>query len=309
MMLGHLFEKFEGIVSIRGHELSLQSDAGAFHVLMTFLKPFKAVVVASAVTGMILTGFELGKLWAVSHLVDLVAYSRSMELSADNLLTFGVLIGAYALLEPTIWFVNYALRMQALKSQIKASSLWQSHKSAARHDMAYFNTIHPGQVAGRINQLSTAVQSGAELLAGRFPMGLIRFIGSSVLVSYLAPLFLVPVAIWIILNGVFAIFIAPQVNVQAQRIAETASVVNGAVTEYFSNIRAIKTTFAYEAENDFVYATIEKQNYNTMQINRLTTIAGLAIRILNTALVAVILALGIYGLSVQAVSPGSLLLG
>jgi len=308
-MIKDLFGRFERLVSIRDHDLSLQSDSGAFRVLWTFLKPFKWVIVASAVTGMILTGFELAKLWAVSHLVDVVAYSRTMELSPDNLMRFGVLILAYALLDPLIWLVNYMLRLQSLKSQTKASSLWQSHKAAARHDMSYFNAMHAGQVAGRINQISTAVQSGAELLAGRFPMGFIRFIGSAVLISYLAPLFLVPVLVWIVLNGVFAIWLAPKVNVQAQKISETASIVNGTVTEYFSNIRAIKTSFAYRSENDFVYASIEKQNFNSMQINRLTTITGLLIRVLNTGLVATILALGVYGLSVQSVSPGEFVAG
>lgn len=77
----------------------------------------------------------------------------------------------------------------------------------------------------------------------------------------------------------------------------------------WSTTRAIKTSFAYRAENAFVYASIKKQNFNSMRINRLTTITGLLIRVLNTGLVAAILALGIYGLSVQSVSPGEFVAG
>ncbi|MBP2236568.1 ATP-binding cassette subfamily B multidrug efflux pump [Sinorhizobium kostiense] len=303
-MLDRVFKKFENLISIREHDLYLPVDAGAFQVLLRFLRPFRWTIAASVASGMLLTTFDLARLWAIAHLVDVVTYSGDLRLSAETLLTFALLVLAYALLDPAVWFVNYALRMQALKSQTKASSLWQSHRAAGRHEMMYFNSVHAGQVAGRIAQVSTAVQSGAELLAGRFPIGLIRFIGSAALILYLAPIFVVPVLAWIALNGVFAVWLAPKVNSQARKISETASIVNGSITEFFSNIRAIKTSFAHEEENALVLGAIERQNSNSLRINRLTTFTGLSIRLLNTGLMAAVLLLGLYGLNAQSVTPG-----
>ncbi|TCU16994.1 ABC transporter ATP-binding protein [Rhizobium sullae] len=308
-MLERLFTYFERLIKIEGHELSLPKDASSMQILLQFLRPFKWLIIASSVTGMLLTASELARLWAVSWLVDAVAYSQNLALSSEKLFVLGGLILAYLLLDPIIWLINYMLRMQSLRSQTRASTLWQSHKAAAQHDLSYFNAVHAGQVAGRINQVSLAVQGGAELLAGRFPLGLIRFLGSACLVAYLAPLFVIPVVLWIILNGVFAIWLAPKVNQQAARIAETSSSVNGAVTEYFSNIRSIKTYFAYDLENAYVYGKIDDQNDNNLAINRLTTTTGLCIRILNTGLVAAILALGVYGLSQNQLSPGEFVAG
>lgn len=308
-MLGSLFKKFEDVVEFGAHELHLSSNVSPLYILLMFLHPFRRIIIASATTGMILAGFELAKLWAVSYLVDAVAYSKGVHLPAGTLLTFGIIIASYALLDPVIWLVHYMLRMQSLTSQTRASAQWQSHKAATRHDLAYFNTTHAGQIAGRIGQIAGSVQAGAELLAGRFPVGFIRFVGSVILVSYLAPLFLLPVIIWIVLNGMFAIWLVPHFNVQTQKVAETASMVNGSITEYFSNIRAIKTSFAYAIENAYVLTAIRKQNFNNLEINRLTTFTGLAIRILNTGLVAVVLALGIHGLNAQTVSVGEFVAG
>lgn len=287
----------------------LPENASALRVLGVFLKPFRWILLASALTGILLTAFELARLWAVSHLVDAVSRSAAFGLSQDTVLLFALLIAAYALLDPALWLVNYMLRMQSLSCQARASAQWQSHKAAARHDLAHFNTTHAGQVAGRIGQAAAAVQAGAELLAGRFPMGLVRFAGSAILVSYLAPVFLLPVLTWIALNGCLAVWLVPHFNMQAQKIAETASVVNGSLTEYFSNIRAIKTSFAYEVENDCVFDAITAQNRTHLDINRLTTLAGLCIRVLNTCLVAAILGLGMHGLDTRSLTPGAFVAG
>lgn len=303
-MLNRVFEKFENLTSIRDHELHLPANASAFQVLLEFLRPFRWIIAASVVSGMLLTSLDLARLWAIAHLVDAVTYSTDLRLSVETLSTFGLLVLTYALVDPAVWLMNYALRMQALKSQTKASSLWQSHRAAGRHEMVFFNSVHAGQIAGRIAQVSTAVQSGAELLAGRFPIGLIRFVGSAALISYLAPVFVLPVLVWIALNGIFAVWLAPQVNAQTRRISETASIVNGSVTEFFANIRAIKTSFAHEQENALVLSAIERQNSNGMKINRLTTFTGLSIRLLNTGLMAAVLLLGLYGLNAKTVSPG-----
>lgn len=308
-VLNKIFKKFEDVVEFGAHELKLSATASPIYIFLIFLRPFRNIIIASAITGMILAVFELAKLWAVSYLVDSVAYSKDFHLPTGTLLTFGIIIASYALLDPLIWLVHYMLRMQSLTSQTRASAQWQSHKAATRHDLAYFNTTHAGQIAGRIGQIAGSVQAGAELLAGRFPVGFIRFVGSAILVSYLAPLFLMPVIIWIILNGMFAIWLVPQFNTQTQKVAETASMVNGSITEYFSNIRAIKTSFAYAIENAHVLTAIKKQNFNYLEINRLTTFTGLAIRVLNTGLVAVILALGIHGLNMQTVSAGEFVAG
>ncbi|WP_247997189.1 ABC transporter ATP-binding protein [Brucella tritici] len=136
-----------------------------------------------------------------------------------------------------------------------------------------------------------------------------RFAGSAILISYLAPLFVAPVLIWILLNGLLAIYLVPKFNAQAEKNSETSSIVNGAINEYFSNIRAIKTSFAYDTENSFVLSRIDKQHETNIDINRLTTIAGLFIRLLNTGLVACILALGLYGLAHGMISPGEFVAG
>lgn len=232
-----------------------------------------------------------------------------LNLTSATITFFGSLIVAYAVADPALWLVNYMLRMQALRSQTKSSALWQSHKAASQHGMEYFHSHHAGQISGRIGQLSNAVQSGIEILAGRFPLGFVRFAGSAVLISYLAPLFVVPVLIWILLNGLLAIYLVPKFNAQAEKISETSSIVNGAITEYFSNIRAIKTLFAYDTENSFVLSRIDKQHKTNLDINRLTTIAGLFIRVLNTGLVSSILALGLYGLAQGLISPGEFVAG
>ncbi len=57
------------------------------------------------------------------------------------------------------------------------------------------------------------------------------------------------------------------------------------------------------------FQKIDKQHETNLDINRLTTIAGLFIRVLNTGLVSSILTLGLYGLAQGLISPGEFVAG
>lgn len=303
-MLHWLFGKFENLIDFRSHELYLNKDSSALRILVTLLAPFRWIIALSAFTGVAITLIELARVYAISYLVDAVSTSPQNVISPDNMFFFGMIIVAYAILDPIIWLANYMLRAQSLSSQSEASSLWQAHKAASRHDLAYFNTLHAGQVAARINQVSSAAQSCAELIAGRFPMGFIRFLGSISIMLYLSPVFILPIMAWMILNAFFAGYLAPRVNAQVEKIAEGASMVSGAITEYFSNIRSIKSSFSYNAENTCILDKLELQHKNNIDINRLTTATGLYIRLINTGLLVLVLVLGLNGLSRGTVSIG-----
>lgn len=309
LLLKYLFNYFENLTDYHLHDLKLRQFSGTFSLFCILIKPFKWLIAASIISGAVLTLIDLLRLWAVAHIIDIVAHSDRLDLTDKFLSLFSILLVAYIIIDPIVWLVNYSLRMQSLRCQTKSSTLWQAHKVATHHDMEYFHSNHAGQIAGRIGQLSAAVQSGVEILAGRFPLGFVRFIGSALLISYLAPLFVWPIFLWIILNGLLALMLVPKFNQQAQKISETTSIVTGATTEYFSNIRSIKTSFAYDVENDFVLSVIDKQHSTNLETNRLTTIAGLSIRLLNTGLVGSILALGLYGLSQGILSPGEFVAG
>lgn len=308
-MLKYLFNYFESLSDYHLHDLKLRQFSGALSTFSALIKPFKWLIAASAISGTVLTVIDLLRLWAIAHIIDIVAHSDRSELTRQTLVLFATLLAAYMIIDPIVWLVNYALRMQSLRCQTKSSVLWQAHKAATRHDMEYFHANHAGQIAGRVGQLSTAIQSGVEILAGRFPLGFVRFIGSAILILFLAPLFVGPIVLWIALNCLLAVFLVPKFNQQAEKISETMSIVNGAITEYFSNIRSIKILFAYSVENAFVLSVIDKQNSTNLETNRLTTIAGLCIRIFNTGLVGCILGLGLYGLLHGILSPGEFVAG
>lgn len=308
-MLNRIFNFFEQLVDFSNHSLRAHHSYTALTLFFVLIKPFRWLIIASAISGAALTLIDLLRLWAEAYIVDMVAHSTTISFSFTTITLLSLFIIAYAVADPALWLVSYMLRMQALQSQTKSSILWQSHKASSQHDMEYFHSHHAGQISGRIEQLSTAVQSGIEILAGRFPLGFVRFAGSAVLISYLAPLFVIPVLIWILLNGLLAIYLVPKFNAQAEKISKTSSIVNGAITEYFANIRAIKTLFAYETENRFVLSRIDKQHQTNLEINRLTTITGLFIRLLNTGLVASILAMGLYGLTKGMISAGEFVAG
>ncbi|EJK87731.1 ABC transporter ATP-binding protein, partial [Rhizobium sp. AP16] len=173
---------------------------------------------------------------------------------------------------------------------------WQGHKAVERQDLDFFHDLFAGQVASRLSQVASAVQQQIIVGFQTIPRFLLKMVGSLVLLGALSWQLALPVFIWIALNVLLTVKMAPIFAERSRRTAKLRSLVAGAITDLYSNMQMIKQFAAEDSEAGAIRSIIQKSVRTQHKEQRIYRTAELVVMALNMALWLSILSIGLSGL-------------
>ncbi|MBB3655614.1 ATP-binding cassette subfamily B protein/ATP-binding cassette subfamily B multidrug efflux pump [Rhizobium sp. BK650] len=269
---------------------------GPVTVLLHFISMFRGVLIALALSSMAFEAVNLTIVWGLSVIVDGVTQQGAAAflhhewplLTILGLLIFPVM--------PILSFMLNTLQSHTLGVGMPAAIQWQGHKAVERQDLAFFHDLYAGQVASRLQQVSSAVQSQISAAFQTVPRFLLQLVGSVILLSALAWQLAVPVVIWILLNVAFTVRIVPIFAERARRTAKQRSLVAGAITDLYTNMQMIKQFAAEDSEAGAIRRIIEKNVRTQHSEQRIYRSSELTVVVLNTLLWLSMLSIGFSGL-------------
>lgn len=269
---------------------------GPVTVLLHFISMFRGVLIALALSSMAFEAVNLAIVWGLSVIVDGVTQQGAAAFLQQEwpLLTIlGLLIFPVM---PILSFMLNTLQSHTLGVGMPAAIQWQGHKAVERQDLAFFHDLYAGQVASRLQQVSSAVQSQISAAFQTIPRFLLQLVGSVILLSALAWQLAVPVVIWIFLNVAFTARIVPVFAERARRTAKQRSLVAGAITDLYTNMQMIKQFAAEDSEAGAIRNIIEKNVRTQHSEQRIYRSSELTVVVLNTLLWLSMLSIGFSGL-------------
>ncbi|WP_216329941.1 ABC transporter ATP-binding protein [Rhizobium sp. X9] len=291
-----IFRPFETLIRPLDIPFHPLPSKGPVAVLLHFISMFRGVLIALALSSMAVEAINLSIIWGLSVIVDGVT-AQGAEAFLRNewpmLAVLGVLIFPAM---PVASFLLNTLTSHTLGIAMPAAIQWQGHKAVERQDLAFFHELYAGQVASRLSQVSSAVQQqiiNAFQLAPRF---LLQMVGSLVLLWALSWQLALPVLIWIVLNVVLAVKLAPVFTERSRRSAKQRSLVSGAITDLYSNMQMIKQFAAEDSEAGAIRRILNKAVHTQHREQRVYRASELVVVALNMALWLAILSLGFSGL-------------
>jgi len=269
---------------------------GPLTVLLHFIAMFRGILIAMTLSSMAVEAINLTIVWGLSVIVDGVTkMGAATFLHSDwPLLAFlGFLIFPAM---PIASFLTNTLNSHTLSVGMPAAIQWQGHKAVERQDLAFFHDLFAGQVASRLSQVASAVQQ--QIITGfqTIPRFLLQMVGSLILLSTLSWQLALPVFIWIALNVVLAVKMAPTFAERSRRTAKQRSLVAGAITDLYSNMQMIKQFAAEDSEAGAIRDIIKNSVQTQHKEQRVYRTSELIVVTLNMALWLSILSVGFSGL-------------
>lgn len=299
-----IFRPFEKL--IRPLEIPFQPlpATGPFKVLLHFIKMFRGVLVALAISSMAVEAINLTIIWGLSVIVDGVSVQGAeaflrrewMLLAFLGLLIFPAM--------PLASFLLNTLTSHTLGIAMPAAIQWQGHKAIEQQDLAFFHELYAGQVASRLSQVSSAVQQQIINAFQTGPRFLLQMVGSLFLLAALSWQLALPVVIWILVNIALAVRLAPVFTERSRRSATQKSIVSGAITDLYSNMHMIKQFAAEDTEAGSIRRIIDKAVLTQQKEQRVYRASELLVVVLNVALWLTMLFLGFHGLVKGSITVG-----
>jgi len=299
-----VFQPFETLVKPLDIKITELPDHGPVRLVWHFAKMFRGVLIAVGLLSVISALIGLSVVWTLAYVVDGVVESGATLFIQDNLLLlfgFAVLL---AVIDPLATFIESCFSSQTIQTLLPSAMRWQAHKAVEKQDVAFFEDLYAGQVASRIEQVARAVQSQLVLSIKVVPQFFVQFIGSLSLLLLLAWPLAIPVAIWILLNVVFAWKILPVYKEKSAKVAEASSRATGAMTDVYSNIAMVKAFSAESSEGDAIREVIRETIDTQHQESRYYILTETFVRLTNAFLAVAIFGIGLWGMVAGFVSVG-----
>ncbi|MBB6483610.1 ABC transporter ATP-binding protein [Rhizobium lusitanum] len=291
-----IYRPFEALIKPLDIPYQPLPTKGPVMVLLHFISMFRGILIAMTLASMAVEAINLAIVWGLSVIVDGVTTMGAPAFIHNDwpLLAFLGLLIFPAM--PIASFLTNTLTSHTLSVGMPAAIQWQGHKAVERQDLAFFHDLFAGQVASRLSQVASAVQQQIIIGFQTIPRFLLQMVGSVVLLGALSWQLALPVFIWIALNVVLALKMAPTFAERSRRTAKQRSLVAGAITDLYSNMQMIKQFAAEDTEAGAIRSIIQKSVQTQHREQRIYRTSELIVVALNMALWLSILSIGLSGL-------------
>ncbi|MBY3377421.1 ABC transporter ATP-binding protein [Rhizobium laguerreae] len=299
-----IYRPFESLIRPLDIPYRPLPSKGPVAVLLHFISMFRGVLIVVTLCTMANEAMNLSIVWGLSVIVDGVTQQGASAFLASEwpLLTFLGLLLFPAM--PIASFLVNTLTSHTLGIGMPAAIQWQGHKAVERQDLGFFHDLYAGQVTSRLQQVASAVQQQPISAFQSIPRFLMQMVGSVILLSALSWQLAVPTVIWITLNVLLAVRLAPIFTERARRSAKRRSLIAGAITDLYTNMQMVKQFAAEDSEAGTIRGIIGKSIETQQSEQRIYRTAELTVVVLNVLHWLSILSIGFTGLVEGGVTIG-----
>jgi ATP-binding cassette subfamily B protein/ATP-binding cassette subfamily B multidrug efflux pump len=182
---------------------------GPVAVLLHFVQMFRGILITLALCTMAIEAMNLTIVWGLSVVVDGVTQQGAVAfLHNDRMLLIFLGLMLFPCIPIGSFLVN-TLNSHTLGIGMPAAIQWQGHRAVERQDLAFFHDLYAGQVASRLQQVASAVQQQVISAFQAIPRFVMQMVGSVLLLSALSWQLALPSILWITLNVLLAVRLAP----------------------------------------------------------------------------------------------------
>ncbi len=291
-----IYRPFESLIRPLDIPYQPLPTSGPVAVLLHFIRMFRGVVIAMALTSMAVEAINLTIIWGLSVIVDGVA-TQGVEVFVENrfwLLAFLAFLIFPVM--PAFFYITNILNSHTIGISLPIAIQWQGHKAIEGQDLAFFHDLFTGQVASRLGQVANAVQQQILIAFQTAPRFLLQIVGSVLLLFALSWQLALPVVLWVVVNVLFTIKVVPDFTERARRSAKQNSLVSGAMTDIYGNIQMVKQFAAEDSEAGALRKIMSKAVGTLHHEQRIYRTTELVVISLNMLLWLVMLGIGFWGL-------------
>ncbi len=299
-----MFRYFENLIDpFVAYEQVDKPPTQLWPFMLGYSQPFKRVFVLAALMSVIVAAVEVGLIFYMGRVVDLLGSSPAEFWQAHG--TELIVVAALILfIRPILQLVDVLLLNNTILPNFGTLIRWRAHKHVLRQSVGWFENDFAGRIANRVVQTPPAAGEVVFQVFDAISFSIAYMIGAAILLMAADPRLLLPLLIWLMFYGALVRWTVKRVGPASQAASDARSTVTGRVVDSYTNIHSIKM-FAHDTqEQDYAREAIAETR-RTFQIEmRIFTIMDAALVALNGVLIV-----GVVGWAILLWAQGSATVG
>ncbi|MGP6088656.1 ABC transporter ATP-binding protein [Antarctobacter jejuensis] len=280
-----MFRFFENLVD--PYEPYAQNDTPPRRLvpfILQYTRPFRGVFIVATLTSIVTATIEIGLLWAMGWVVDILEGDPAQVWGAHGLALIALAV-FLLLLRPLINVFDVALINQTILPNLGTLIRYRAHGHVLRQSVGWFENDFAGRIANRIMQTPPAVGEVAFQTFDAMTFSIAYVVGALVLLGGADPRLMVPLVVWVVLYGLLIRWTVRHVSPASKASSDARSQFNGRVVDSYTNIQSVKMFAQHDRELADAKDVIEYGRHTFQKEMRLYTIMDLVLNLLNGFLI------------------------
>ncbi len=262
--------------------------------LIDYARPFRRVFAVAGVLKMVVAVIEVGMIWYVGRLVDLLAGGSPTEVMRDHGAEFLFAAIAVLCLRPIIGGIDVALLHNTILPNFGTLIRWRSHRHVLRQPVGWFENDFAGRIANRIMQTPPAAGDALFQVFDAVAFAVTTLIGSVALLSGADLRLVVPLLLWIALYLWLLRWTVRRAGPASTAASDARSKVTGRVVDSYTNIHSVKMFAHHDREIAYAGEAIEEARQKFQTEMRIVTLMDVMLTFINGLLIVSVTGLALW---------------
>lgn len=269
-----------------------------------YSKPFMTVFAFAGVLSIIVAMVEVGLIYYMGYLVDLLSSGAPKEVLSEYGLELVLAAGFILFIRPILQGLDVAFLNNAVLPNYGTLFRWRAHKHVLRQSVGWFENDFAGRIANRVMQAPPAAGEAVFQVFDAITFSVAYFIGAMFLLGQADIRLALPLAIWVMLYGALVIWTVKRIGPASKASSDARSETTGRVVDSYTNIHSVKLFAHHDQELDFAKEAIEKTRQTFAREMRIFTMMDVMLVTLNGLLIV-----GVVGWAIWLWAAGSASVG
>jgi ATP-binding cassette subfamily B multidrug efflux pump len=256
--------------------------------LRSWSRPFHRVFAVTAVLSVAVACIEIGLLWYIGRLVDLLGKGTPAEVWAAHGAEIIAAAAFVLLLRPVVQGLSVLFLNNTILPNYGTLFRWRAHAQVLRQSVGWFENDFAGRIANRVMQTPPSAGEAVFQVFDAITFSTAYMVGAVVVLADADPQLAGPLLIWLFLYALLVRWTIRRVGPASQASADARSAVSGRVVDSYGNIQSVKMFSHHDRELAYAREAIETTRQTFAREMRIFTIMDICLVVLNGFLIVAV---------------------
>jgi ATP-binding cassette subfamily B multidrug efflux pump len=281
-----MFAKFERLLTPTAPPEHPEPPGGLIAFLWHFARQAKWLFASLFVIECLVALGDSAVPWFMGRVVTMVTKMPADRFFAEGwpwLLGMAVVV---VIVRPAVMLLRYLVNNQALAAPFTGLVRWQAHWHVVRQSWAFFQNDFAGRISNRVMQTAPSVRSTLTATISAVWYILVYGVSAIALTASAERWLALPILLWFAAYAALLYFLVPRMRERSKVSSLARSELTGRIVDSYTNILTVKLFARAREEDQYVRDAVDRHVDLFTASQRLLTVFGATLDMLNALLIA-----------------------
>jgi ATP-binding cassette, subfamily B, multidrug efflux pump len=281
-----MFAKFERLLTPTAPPEHPEPPGSLLAFLWHFARQAKWLFAALFVIECLVALGDSAVPWFMGRIVTMVTKMPADRFFAEGWPWLVGMAVVLVIVRPSVMLLRYLVNNQALAAPFTGLVRWQAHWHVVRQSWAFFQNDFAGRISNRVMQTAPSVRSTLTATISAVWYILVYGVSAIVLTASAERWLALPILLWFAAYAVLLYVLVPRMRERSKISSLARSELTGRIVDSYTNILTVKLFARAREEDQYVRDAVDHHVDLFTASQRLLTVFGATLDMLNALLIA-----------------------